>query len=87
MKVYVYTPLTDCFQIKEVISEKNYTFYYGNYNIDNTENFIIKDVLNSIAFRIFYNISVIGVINLGCDDNSLERLRNERKTFIKKIKT
>lgn len=70
MKVYVYTPLNDCFQIKEVIIKKNYTFYYGNYNINHNENFIIKDVLNSVAFRIFYNISVILRINLGCNDNS-----------------
>ncbi|MCM1260952.1 MAG: hypothetical protein NC182_07480 [Prevotella sp.] len=86
MKVYVYTPLNDCFQIKEVSIKKNYTFYYGDYNIDDTENFIIKDVLNSIAFRIFYNLSVIAGISLGCDDNSFERLRKERKTFINKNK-
>lgn len=86
MKIYVYTPLNSCFQNKEILDMNNYYFDYGNYEVNNKDKVIVKDMLNSALFRIFYNITIFIKMYYGSSDDSYDDLLRERKNIKRKNK-
>lgn len=86
MKIYVYTPLNSCFQNKEILDMNSYYFDYGNYEVNNKDNVIVKDMLNSALFRIFYNITIFIKMYFGSFDDGYSDLLNERKNIKRKNK-
>lgn len=86
MKVYVYTPLNTCYQLNKEMVNKNTDMYeYGNYETNNFDVIIIKEILNSIFLRIIMNLSYFSRFWFG-PNKTLTMIINERKKIKKKIK-
>jgi hypothetical protein len=86
MKVYVYTPLNTCYQLNKEMVNKNTDMYeYGNYETNNFDVIIIKEILNSIFLRIIMNLSYFSRFWFG-PNKTLTMIINERKKIKKENK-